>query len=75
MSNDRPTGQPTNKPVAKVGDLRFTQVDVPWSVRPFLRVIALLGFLTETETVTGVELALPGIRGGLFKTTTCMRSF
>ena len=44
----QPTNQPTNQPT-KVAN--FTEVDVPWSVWPFLRVTAVLATLTDRHGV------------------------
>jgi hypothetical protein len=47
---DPEKNQPTNQPtkMAKGGDFREAQVDVPRSVWPFLRVTALVVSLTDT---------------------------
>ena len=51
MSGEWLRGQPTNQPtkvLTRGGDVHQTQVDIPWSVWPFLHVITLLATLTDT---------------------------
>jgi hypothetical protein len=51
-SLDEVWDQPT-KVLTKGGDLRWAQVDVPWSVQPFLRFTALLDSITDSLFWTG----------------------